>query len=102
MSFQTQDIHATSLDTGINLCDDAVLGASPHGTASSLVRRATKEGVGVSVQAHEDLVSEVARLCESFTHVHTALDQSVTERKQPREILNQVQRACEQSTNELA
>ena len=102
MSFQTQDIHATSLDTGINLCDDAVLGASPHGTASSLARQATQEGVDVSAQAHEDLVLEVKQLRESFAHVQTALDQSVTERKQPREILNQVQRACEQSSNELA
>ena len=34
------------------------------------------------VQAHKDLVSEVARLRESFAHVHSAMDQSVTERKQ--------------------
>ena len=62
MSFQTQGIHATSTDTGIGLCDKVASEVSPHGTASFLARRATQEGVGVSVQAHEDLVSEVARL----------------------------------------
>ena len=81
MSSQTQGIHVTSPDTGIDLCDDAALGSSPHGTVSSLARRATQEGVVVSVQAHEDLVSEVARLRESFAHVQAAMDQSVTERK---------------------
>uniref|UniRef100_M4BYS6 Uncharacterized protein n=1 Tax=Hyaloperonospora arabidopsidis (strain Emoy2) TaxID=559515 RepID=M4BYS6_HYAAE len=83
----TQGVHATSPATGIDLCDDAI-SASPHGTLSSLARRATQEGVGVSVKAHEDLVSEMARLRESFTHVQTALDHSVTERKQIREILD--------------
>uniref|UniRef100_M4BCB7 Uncharacterized protein n=1 Tax=Hyaloperonospora arabidopsidis (strain Emoy2) TaxID=559515 RepID=M4BCB7_HYAAE len=82
MSFQTQGIHATSPDTGIDLCDDAASEASPHGTESPLARRATQEWVDVSAQAHQDLVSEVLRLRESFPHgVQTALDQSVTERK---------------------
>ena len=44
MSFQTQGIHATSPDTGIDLCDDAASEVSPHGTASSLARRATQGG----------------------------------------------------------
>ena len=60
MSFQTQGIHATSPDTGIDLCDDAASEVSPHRTLSSLARRATQEGVVVSVQAHEDLVSDGA------------------------------------------
>uniref|UniRef100_M4B852 Uncharacterized protein n=1 Tax=Hyaloperonospora arabidopsidis (strain Emoy2) TaxID=559515 RepID=M4B852_HYAAE len=102
MSSQTQGIHATSPDTGIELCDDAASEASPHGTASSLARRATQEGVVVSVQAHEDLVSEVARLRESFAHVQTALNQSVTEEKQLQWILDQMQRARELSSTELA
>ena len=54
MSSQTQVIHATSPDTGIDLCDDAISDASPRETASPLARRATQEGVGVSLQAHED------------------------------------------------
>ena len=102
MSSQTQGIHATSPDTGIDLCDDADSEASPHGTASSLVRRVTQEGVGVSVQAHEDLVSELTPLRESFAHVQTALDQSVAERKQLWEILDQVQQSREQLSTELA
>ena len=102
MSSQTQGIHATSPDTAIDLCDDAASEAFPHGTASSLARRATQEGVGVSVQVQEYLVSEVARLCESFAHVQTALNQSVTEGKQLQWILDQVQRAREQSSTELA
>uniref|UniRef100_M4BH97 Uncharacterized protein n=1 Tax=Hyaloperonospora arabidopsidis (strain Emoy2) TaxID=559515 RepID=M4BH97_HYAAE len=102
MSFQTQGIHATSPDTGIDFCDDAASEVSPHGNVSSLARRATQEGVDVSAQAHEDLVSEMKRLRESFDHVQTALDQSVTERNQLRENLDQVQRAHEQSSTELA
>ena len=74
MSFQTQGIHATSADTGIEICDDAASEASTHGIASSLARRATQEGVAVSAQAHKDLVSEVERLRESYAHVQTALD----------------------------
>uniref|UniRef100_M4BGC7 Uncharacterized protein n=1 Tax=Hyaloperonospora arabidopsidis (strain Emoy2) TaxID=559515 RepID=M4BGC7_HYAAE len=105
MSSQNQGIHATSPDTGIDLCDEAASEVSPHGTASFLARRTTQEGVGVSVQAHEDFLSElseVARLCESFAYVQTELGQSVTEMKQLGEILDQVQRACEQSSTELA
>ena len=56
----------------------------------------------MSVQAHEDLVSEMARIRGSFALVQTALYQSVTERKQLREILDQVQRASEQSLTRLA
>ena len=56
----------------------------------------------MSAQAHEDLLSEVKRLQESFAHVQTALDQSMTERKQLRGILDQVQRAREQSSTTLA
>ena len=56
----------------------------------------------MSAQAHEDLVSEVKRLRESFAHVQKALNQSVTEREQLREILYQVQRAREQSSTELS
>ena len=56
MSSQTQGIHATSTDTGIDRCDDAALKASPHGTARSLTRQATQEEVGVSVKAYKDLV----------------------------------------------
>ena len=48
----------------------------PHGTVSSLARRATQEGVNMSAQAHETY-SEVKRLQESFAHVQTALDQVV-------------------------
>ena len=102
MSFQTRGIHATSPDTGINLCDDAASGVSPHVTVSSLACRAIQEKVDLSAQAHEDLVSEVKRLRESFAHVKKALDQSVTERKQLRENLDQVQRAHEHSSTELA
>ena len=91
MSSQTQNIHANSSDTGIDICDDAASEDSPHGAASFLARRATQEGVGVSAQVQEYLVSEVARLCESFAHVQTALDQSVNERKQLRDSLDQVQ-----------
>uniref|UniRef100_M4BVR9 Uncharacterized protein n=1 Tax=Hyaloperonospora arabidopsidis (strain Emoy2) TaxID=559515 RepID=M4BVR9_HYAAE len=102
----SQGIHATSPDTVTDLCDDAASEAFPHGTASSLARQATQEGVGVSIQVHEDLVSEVAsevtQLRESFDHVQTTLDQSVDERKQPLEILDQVRRAREQSSTELA
>ena len=75
MSFQTQGSHATSSDTGIDLCDDAASEVFPHGTVSALARRATQERVDVSVHAHEDLVSEVAQLRESFAHVQTPLDQ---------------------------
>ena len=64
MGFQTQGIHAISLDTGIDLYDDAASEVFPHGAVSSLARRATHERVDVSVQAHEDLVSEVKRLRE--------------------------------------
>ena len=102
MSSQTQGIHTTSPDTGIDLCDDVASEASPQGTAISLALRAMQEGVGVSVQAHEDLVSKVTRLRKSFAHVQTALDLSVTERKQLRENLDQVQRAREQSSIKLA
>ena len=56
----------------------------------------------MSAQVHEDLVSEVKRLRESFAHLQKALNQSVTEREQLREILYQVQRAREQSSTELA
>ena len=97
-----QGIHATSPDTGIDLCDDAASEVSPHGTVSSLARRAAQKRVDVSVQAHEDLVSKVTRLRKSFAHVQTALDLSVTERKQLRENLDQVQRAREQSSIKLA
>ena len=38
MIFQTRGIHAISLYTEIDLCDDATSEASPHGTASSLAR----------------------------------------------------------------
>ena len=95
MSFQTQSIHATSPDTGIDLCDEAASEISPHGTASFLARRATLEEGGVSVRAPKYLVSGVKRLRKPFAHVQTALDQSVNERKQLREILDQVQRARE-------
>ena len=44
----------------------------------------------------------MARLRESFAHVQTALDQFVAEKKQLRGILDQVQRAREQSSTELA
>ena len=47
-------------------------------------------------------MSVVTRLRESFAHVQTALDQFLTERKQQRENLDQVQRAHEQSSTELA
>ena len=56
----------------------------------------------MSVQVHEDLMSEVTRCRESFDHVQTSTDQSVDERKQPLEILDQVRRAREQSSTELA
>ena len=39
----------TPPDTGIDLCDDAASEAFSHGSASSLVRRATQEG---SVSRH--------------------------------------------------
>ena len=61
-----------------------------------------QKGVGVSVQAHEDLVSELTPLRESFAHVQTALDQSVAEGKQLWEILDQVQQSREQLSTELA
>uniref|UniRef100_M4B8T3 Uncharacterized protein n=1 Tax=Hyaloperonospora arabidopsidis (strain Emoy2) TaxID=559515 RepID=M4B8T3_HYAAE len=99
---QTQDIQASSPDTGIDLCDDASSEASTHRTISSLARQATQEGVDVSAQVHENLVSEVKRLRESFAHVQTALDQSVTKAKQLREYLDQVQHAHEQLLTELA
>uniref|UniRef100_M4BDS7 Uncharacterized protein n=1 Tax=Hyaloperonospora arabidopsidis (strain Emoy2) TaxID=559515 RepID=M4BDS7_HYAAE len=106
MSSQNQGIYAASPDTGIDLFDDAASESSPRGTATSLARRATQKGVGVPVQTHEDWVSEVTRLRESFVHVQTALDQSVTERnterKQLRDILDQVQRARKESSTELA
>ena len=95
MSSQTQGIHVTSPDTGIDLCDDAALGSSPHGTVSSLARRATQEGVVVSVQAHEDLVSEMTRLYGVFRSCSVCTGSVVTERKQIRENLDQVQRAHE-------
>ena len=101
MISKTQGIHATSPGTGIKLCDEAASKASPRGIVSSLARRETQEGVDVSVQAHEDLVSEVERLRESFSHVQTAPDQSVNESNQLRENLDQVQRAHEQSSTEL-
>ena len=44
MSSQIQGIHATSPDTDIELYDDAASEVSPHGTLSSLARRATQEG----------------------------------------------------------
>ena len=69
MSSQTQGSHTTSPDTSSDLYDNAAPEASPHGAASSLARRATQEGVGVSVQAHEDLMSEVMPLHEYFSHV---------------------------------
>ena len=50
MSSQTQGIHATSTDTGIDLCDNDASEASSHGTARSLARRETQEGADVSVQ----------------------------------------------------
>ena len=55
----------------------------------------------MSAQAHEDLVSEMKRPRESFAHVQTALNQSVNERKQLRDNLNQEQRAHEKSSTEL-
>uniref|UniRef100_M4BIM9 Uncharacterized protein n=1 Tax=Hyaloperonospora arabidopsidis (strain Emoy2) TaxID=559515 RepID=M4BIM9_HYAAE len=102
MSSQAEGIHATSPDTGIDLCDEAASEISPHGTASFLARRATLEEVGVSVRAPKYLVSEVKRLRKPFAHVQTALDQSLTERKQLRGILYQVQRARDQSSTKLA
>uniref|UniRef100_M4BAT4 Uncharacterized protein n=1 Tax=Hyaloperonospora arabidopsidis (strain Emoy2) TaxID=559515 RepID=M4BAT4_HYAAE len=77
MSSQTQGIHATSPNTGIDLCDDATSEASPHGVTSFLLVEKTQEGAVVSVQAREYLVSEVTRLRESFVQVYTALDQPV-------------------------
>ena len=65
MSTQTQGIHATSPDTSIDLYDNAAPEFSPHGAASSLARRATQEGVGVSVPVHGYLVLEVMHLRES-------------------------------------
>ena len=102
VSYQTQDLIATSPDTGYDLCDDAASGVSPSGAASSLSRRATQDEVGMSVQAHEYFVSEVTCLLESLDYMQSALDQSVVERKQLREILNQVLRAREQSSTEFA
>ena len=45
MISHTQGINATSLDTAIDLCDDAALEASTPGSASSLARRATRRRV---------------------------------------------------------
>ena len=50
MSFQTQGIHATSPGARIDLCDDAASEVSPHGTVSSLARRATQEGDGTGAR----------------------------------------------------
>ena len=55
----------------------------------------------MSVQAHEDLVSEVTLLRESLARMKSALDQFETGRKQLREILDQVQRSHEQSSTVL-
>ena len=90
MSSQTQGTHATLTNTGIDFCDDAASGVSPHGTASSLARRVTQEEDGASVQDHEVLVSEVTHLRDSLAHTQKALDQYVAERKQFQEILVQV------------
>ena len=98
MSFQTQGIHATSPDNGIYLCDDATSEVSPQGAVGFLARREALEEVSVSVQAHEDLLSEVTRLRESLAHMQNALDQSETDRKQIREILDQVQHSRERSS----
>ena len=70
MSSQTQDIDATSPDNGIILCADTAAGSCPRGTTRLFSRRAAQEDAGVSVQAHEDLVSEVLRLCESLARIH--------------------------------
>ena len=56
----------------------------------------------MSAQAHEDLLSDVKRLRDYFSHVQTALDQYVTERKQLQEKLDQAQRYHEQSSTVLA
>ena len=82
MSSQTQDIDATSPDNGIILCADTAAGSCPRGTTRLFSRRAAQEDAGVSVQAHEDLVSEVMRLCESLARIQNALDQSEAERIQ--------------------
>ena len=55
----------------------------------------------MSVQDHEDLVSEVTCLRESLTRMQSALDQFAAERKQLREILDQRQRARDQASNQL-
>ena len=85
MSSETQGIHATSPDTGIDLCDDAASEASPCRTASSLARRAMQEEADVSVTAREELVSDVTCLRDSRARMRSALDQTETDRKQLRE-----------------
>ena len=56
----------------------------------------------MSVQDHEDLVSEVIRLSESFAHMKTALDRSVAERRQILQFLDPVHRARETSSTDTA
>ena len=73
-SFPTQGTHATSPDTGYGHDDDAFEATAPRGTGGSHAHRATPVEVGVTVQAHAELVEEVKDLREKLSQTQSAHD----------------------------
>ncbi|CAI5702380.1 unnamed protein product [Peronospora effusa] len=74
MNSMIRDNPAISPDTGFDHGDDASAVDAPHGTAGSPAHRAKEEEVGVSEQAHAELVQEVRTLREERQTMNSRLE----------------------------
>ncbi|CAH0493013.1 unnamed protein product [Peronospora farinosa] len=74
MSSTTQDIHATSPDTGFDHGGDASIVDFPHGTEDSSVHQAMLEGAGVPAQVRAKLLQEVKYLRETVQTIYSRLE----------------------------
>ena len=91
MNFWNQGIHATLSDTGIDCNGKARQELLHMKNARSLYYQSAPEVVGVSVQAHYELISDMTCLRETLSCIQNALNQSYAIGKQIREMLDQLQ-----------
>ena len=75
MSSRTQGTLATAPDTGIGHCDDVAVGVSPHETEGFLAHRAAPVAVGVSAEAHAEVVQELKCLRETVVQNQSKSDE---------------------------
>ena len=75
VSSRTQGTLATSPDTGIGHCDDVVAEASPHGTEGPLAHREAPVAVGVSAEAHAEVVQELKCVRETVVQNQSKLEE---------------------------